>query len=221
MSYTEDELLPISAVQHYLFCNRRAALIHTEGLWSENRFTIEGAQLHERADDSRLSQDLAAVKIVRAVGLCSYRFGLTGKADVIEFHRTDTEACFNIHIIEYKRGKPKQRLDLPFQVQLCAQALCVEDMLGYPVTNASIYYGKMRRRHSVELDSSLRDKTTTTIQELHALIQSSETPPPEYKPRKCKECSLVNLCMPAAPRPIASASRYLRTLMNDDEDDAT
>ncbi len=218
--YTEEQLLPLSALQHFVFCERRAALVFTEGLWAENQFTIEGTQLHERADDASQSQDLAAVRIERAVGLVSLRYGLTGKADVIEFHKTDIDGIYQIHVIEFKRGRPKKRLDLPFQVQLCAQALCVEDMLNCDVAEASIYYGKARQRKRVELDYKLRSTTIEIIAKLHTLIESKVTPAPEYKPRKCRRCSMINLCMPQAPRPIATASRYLQCLINlsDDED---
>lgn len=216
--YSDEQLLPISALQHYLFCTRRAALIHIEGQWADNRFTTEGTQLHERADDPSRSQRLARVRIERAVGLCSFRWGLTGKADVIEFHHTDTPEKYTIQVIEYKRGKPKRRLDRPYQVQLCAQALCVEDMLGYPVESAFIYYGLTRQRLEVPLDLELREQTAQAIQALHSLIDSRITPPPKYIRRKCAACSLLNLCMPAAIRPIATATRYLSQLINDTGD---
>jgi len=213
--YQEEQLLPISALQHYLFCKRRAALVFTEGQWADNRYTVEGTQLHERADDPKRSQRLSEVRIERAVGLCSYRWGLSGKADVIEFHRTDEADQFRIKIIEYKRGKPKRRLDRPFQVQLCAQALCVEDMLGYSVESAAIYYGLARQRLSVELDLELREQTAAAILQLHELIESRRTPLPIYKQRKCSACSLNNLCMPAAIRPVATAARYITRLINE------
>jgi CRISPR-associated exonuclease Cas4 len=177
--YTEEQLLPLSALQHFVFCERRAALVVTECLWAENQFTIEGTQLHERADDASQSQNLAAVRVERTVSLMSLRYGLTGKADVIEFHKGERENAYRVHVIEYKRGKPKKRLDLPFQVQLCAQALCVEDMLNCAVTDASIYYGKARQRKRVELDDSLRSTTINMIEKLHALIDSQRTPKPE------------------------------------------
>ncbi len=216
--YAEDQLLPISALQHYLFCPRRAALIHSENAWADNQFTLEGTQLHKRVDDPDQSQNLAAVRIERAVGLVSYKYGLTGKADLIEFHRTEQPDDYRIHVVEYKRGSPKKSLDLPFQVQLCAQALCVEEMLGYPVEKASIYYGKTRQRIAVELSDSLRTKTLKEIRDLHALIESRATPLPHYRKRKCERCSLFELCMPQAPRPVATASRYLGRLIEGFDD---
>ncbi len=218
-NYTDDELLPISALQHYLFCPRRASLIHTEGLWAENTYTVEGTQLHERADDPDQSQNLAAVRIERAVSLCSYHFGLTGKADVIEFHRTEVEGKFDIHVIEYKRGKPKAKLDLPYQVQLCAQVLCVEDMLQTFNVQASIFYGQIKRRRDVPLDDALRERTRQAIDALHEQIRSGQTPLPVYQRRKCNACSLIDLCLPTAPRPKATASRYLASLIASEDDE--
>lgn len=213
--YTDEQLLPVSALQHFLFCQRRAALVHSERLWRDNRYTIEGNQLHRRVDNPSLSENRKAVRIERAVGLVSHRLGLTGKADLIEFHRSDTSAEFHIHIIEYKRGSPKRKLDFPFQAQLCAQALCVEELFGYSVATASIFYGETHRRVDVPLDESLRTKTREAIAQLHQLIDSALTPLPVFKKHKCERCSLYEFCVPTAPRPIATASRYLDQIVSD------
>lgn len=219
MGFVEDDCLPISALQHLLFCERRAALIHIEGLWASNQFTVEGDHLHARVDDPSASENRAAAKIVRSLGLCSLRYGLVGKADLVEFLRpveaTDVE--YEIHVVEYKRGKPKAKLDLPFRVQLCAQAFCIEDMLGYPVTAAFLYFGMTRRRVEVPLDENLRQTTFNTIERLHALIASGKTPLPIYRPRKCKACSLIDLCLPTAPRPRSTARTYLQSLFEETE----
>lgn len=217
MPFDEDDCLPISALQHLLFCERRSALIQIEGLWAGNRYTVEGDQLHARVDDPRESEDRAAVKIVRSLGLCSLTHGLTGKADLVEFHRPSptTALEYVVHVVEYKRGKPKAKLDLPYQVQLCAQSLCIEDMLGYPVTSAFLYFGMTRRRVEVPLDEELRDTTIATIMRLHDQIATGQTPLPVYKPRKCKACSLIDLCLPTAPRPRATAKKYLQSLLDE------
>ena len=217
MPFDEDDCLPISALQHFLFCERRSALIHIEGLWANNRYTVEGDQLHTRVDDPGASENLAAAKIVRSLGLCSLTHGLTGKADLVEFHRTadGLDADYEIHVVEYKRGRHKAKLDLPYQVQLCAQALCIEDMLRYQVTAAFLYFGMTRRRVEVPLDASLRQTTADTITRLHAQIASGKTPLPIYKPKKCKACSLVDLCLPTAPRPRTTARKYLRSLFDE------
>lgn len=219
MSFDEGDFLPISALQHFMFCQRRFALIHMERLWAGNRFTAEGDQLHLRVDDPKASENRSAVKVVRSLGLCSAKLGLVGKADVVEFHRSANSAgsgC-EINVIEYKRGKSKPMLDLPFKVQLCAQALCIEEMLGYPVKSAFLYFGLERRRVEVALDHSLRDMTIVAIEGMHLLISSRSTPLPSYKPRKCKSCSLIDLCLPTAPRPRFSASRYIASLLSDDD----
>lgn len=219
MTFLEDDCIPISALQHFLFCERRSALIHIEGLWASNQFTVEGDHLHTRVDDPTASENLAAAKIVRSLGLCSLRHGLVGKADLVEFiHPTETtDVEYEIHVVEYKRGKPKTKLDLPFQVQLCAQAICIEEMLGYPVTAAFLYFGMTRRRVEVPLDENLRQVTFDTIERLHALISSRKTPMPIYKPRKCKACSLFDLCLPTAPRPRITAQKYLHSLLDETE----
>jgi len=217
MAFDEDACMPISALQHFLFCERRSALIHIEGLWASNQYTVEGDHLHARVDDPKASENRAAAKIVRSLGLCSLTHGLVGKADLVEFLRpveaSDVE--YEVQVVEYKRGKPKAKLDLPFKVQLCAQAFCIEDMLGYPVTAAFLYFGMTRRRVEVPLDESLRQTTSDTIKRLHALIASGKTPLPIYKPRKCKACSLINLCLPTAPRPRTTARKYIQSLLDD------
>ena len=220
MSYEEEDWLPISALQHYLFCKRRAALIHTEGLWAENRFTSEGTLVHRRADDPRQNETRHSKRAMRGVALCSATYGLTGKADVIEF--ADVQGGPPVAtIIEYKRGHPKPRLDGPYRAQLCAQALCVEDMLGCNVPRGFLYFAKANRRVEIAIDGSLRQSTLMTIMALHELIVSRRTPRPIYKPRKCKACSLINLCLPTAPRPRKTASRFIDTLIHDQLDTDT
>lgn len=214
MIYHEDDWLPISAIQHYLFCNRRAALIHIEGVWAENRFTSEGAFVHRRADNPRQNESRREKRTMRGVALCSPTYGLTGKADVIEF--TDTPAGPpSATIIEYKRGRPKPKLDAPYRTQLCAQALCVEDMLGCRTTHGFLFFAKVQRRVEIQFDDSLRQQTLATINALHDMIASQQTPLPNYKPRKCKACSLIDLCLPTAPRRRKTAVRFVDSLIHD------
>lgn len=212
--FQEDELLPISALQHFVFCPRRAALIHLEGLWAENRFTVEGRHLHERAHDPTLSDRRAGMLVTRGLMLRSFRWGLVGRADVVEFHERQTSKPQRIVVVEYKRGKPKADRDEEFRVQLCAQALCLEEMLQRGIDAAAIYFGKAKRRIPVELDESLRERTRDAIEELHRVLQSGRTPPPQYQRRKCERCSLVNHCVPHAPRPRATAERYLQRIVD-------
>ena len=159
--YTEDELLPISGLQHLAFCERQVALIHIEGLWEENVYTAEGKILHENAHEEG-SEAVGDLRIARGLRLRSLRLGLVGVADVVEFHRVDNPGAktsvelpgvqgrWQPFIVEYKRGLPK--LDRTDEVQLCAQAMCLEEMLDVEITSSAFFYGKPRRRDVVNLD---------------------------------------------------------------------
>lgn len=137
--FTDDQLLPISALQHYVFCPRRAALVHIERLWAENRFTAEGNVLHARAHDPRQRESRPGVRITRGLELRSYRHGLVGKADVVEFHQPTSTKPAEALIVEYKRGRPKAGRDAEFRVQLCGQALCLEEMLDVHIELGTIF----------------------------------------------------------------------------------
>lgn len=194
MSYTESELLPISALQHLLFCERQCALIHIERAWDENRFTVEGRIMHEKVHDQG-DERRAGVKIARAVSLRSFELGLSGVADVVEFHHADELEAWQPFPVEYKRGKPKaESCDT---VQLCAQAMCLEEMLGVRIPKGALFYGKTRRRLDIIFDDELRKLTIDTAHRLHELISEGKTPPPRYDDR-CEQCSLLDVCMPKA-----------------------
>ena len=208
--YSEDDLLPISALQHLLFCPRQCALIHVERLWAENSLTLEGRHLHEKADagkgESR-KRETGGVRIARGLMLRSLRLGLFGKADVVEFRKTADEAVSLPFPIEYKRGKPKKnRCD---EVQLCAQALCLEEMLSTDVPAGAIFYGKTRRRTDVVFDGPLRELTLRLIGQLREMIETRRTPA-AVREKKCDRCSLLHLCLPEARPGTDAASRYLR-----------
>ncbi len=198
--FSEDDLLPISALQHLLFCPRQCALIHIERLWAENPLTLEGRHLHDKTDRGR-PENRPGVRIVRSMPLRSLRLGLFGVADVVEFH--DGAAAFPV---EFKRGRPKSH-DAD-RVQICAQALCLEEMLASPVQDGALFYGKTRRRVAVSFDAGLRQLTEETAQRLHELFQNRRTPP-AIREKKCERCSLLHLCLPEALSQRATASRYL------------
>jgi CRISPR-associated exonuclease Cas4 len=214
--FTEDELLPISALQHLIFCERQCALIHIEKNWSENRFTAEGRVMHERVHEAA-SESRGDVRIVRGLRLRSLQLGLIGVADVVEFQRDDEgillsgrKERWQVFPVEYKRGKPKaDRCD---EVQLCAQAICLEEMLGCAISSAALFYGKPRRRKDIVLDAGLRLLTKETAARLHDLIRSGSTPPAVYD-KKCQSCSLVSLCMPNTTNGCRSVRRYLDTAL--------
>jgi len=202
--FAEDDLLPLSALQHLLFCPRQCALIHIEGLWAENTLTIEGQHLHKKADSAK-PQARNGVRIARGLLLRSLRLGLTGKADVVEFHRA-ANASTVAFPVEYKRGKPKR--DECDRVQLCAQALCLEEMLGIAVPAGALFYGRTRHRLDVTFDVSLRALTEQTIRQLHEMVAAGVTPL-AIREKKCDRCSLLNLCLPDAYEPRRVASQYL------------
>jgi CRISPR-associated exonuclease Cas4 len=183
--------LPISALQHWLFCPRQCALIHVERLWAENQVTAEGRVLHERADGGH-PESRDGARVLRAVQLASERHALHGVADVVEM-RGGTP-----YPVEYKRGRPKaHRAD---EVQLCAQALCLEEMTGEDVPEGALFYGRTRRRKVVVMDEDLRALTTKVAAEARTAMETGTLPPPVHDPRRCNACSLIDLCRPEAPR---------------------
>lgn len=203
--FSEEALLPISALQHLLFCRRQCALIHIERVWAENVFTVQGGILHERAHEQGYeSHD--GVRVARAVPLRSLRLGLIGVADVVEFHPSPDggEAAFPV---EYKRGKPKA--DACDTVQLCAQALCLEEMLDRPVPAGALFYGRTRRRLAVAFDDALRETTQAACLDLHAFIRAGRTPEAVHDSR-CASCSMEGACLPRACGGKRSVRTYLR-----------
>ena len=189
--YSEDDLLPISALQHLLFCERQCALIHIEQLWSENLFTAQGRIMHERVDGGG-RESRGRVRLAYALALHSFRLGLVGKADVVEFHLEDS-GHWQPFPVEHKRGRPKKE-DWD-KVQLCAQAVCLEEMLGCAVPAGAIFYGKTRRRQEVLFGEPLRREVVETAARLHQLIGAGLTPPP-VRDGRCDSCSLFGLCLP-------------------------
>jgi len=191
MMYSEDDLIQLSALQHLVFCERQCALIHIEQLWTENLFTAEGRIMHNKVDTANC-ESRGNVRIEYSVPIRSLRLGLIGKADVVEFHRKD-DGMWMPFPVEYKRGKPK--IDDCDKVQLCAQAICLEEMLNVEIKAGAIFYGRTRRREDVVFDEKLRLETEDAAKKVHALIESGMTPKADYS-KKCKKCSLYEQCMP-------------------------
>ncbi len=205
--YAEDDLLPLSGLQHLLFCERQCALIHIEQVWAENRFTAEGRIMHDRVHEAD-RESRGDIRIEYAMPLRSLRLGLIAKADVVEFHR-NTDCPANIwrpFPVEYKRGKPKK--DNFDKVQLCAQALCLEEMLDVDIPAGALFYGKTRRRQNVDFDSVLRKETENTAKRFHDLVDSRATPKPVYS-KKCDNCSMYDLCLPKTVENAQSINNYL------------
>lgn len=197
--FAEADLLPLSALQHLVFCERQCALIHVEGLWQDNALTASGSVGHERVDEGP-GESRRELRIARGLALRSLRLGLSGRADVVEFHRDPSGAAipglpgrWRAFPVEYKRGRPKShRAD---EVQLCAQALCLEEMLGTEVRQGALFYGRPRRREPVALGSELRELVERSAERLHELVACGITPSAVYE-RKCDSCSLFDLCRP-------------------------
>ena len=203
MTYPEDELIPLSALQHFVYCPRQCGLIHIEQVWSENVFTAEGRIMHEKADTARF-ESRGDIRIEYGVPMRSLRLGLIGKADVVEFQRTEN-GKWRPFPVEYKRGKPKA--DDCDRVQLCAQAICLEEMLSVEIKEGALFYGRTRRREDVAFDKGLRLETEEVARKVHELIAKGITPKPECS-KKCEKCSLLDLCMPRTCSK-SSASNYL------------
>ena len=218
---SDESLVMLSALQHWLFCKRQCALIHVENAWSENRLTAAGRVLHERVDE-RKSETRRTLRQATAVRLVSRRLGVSGTADMVEFHLTDAErdatgvkvaaalpgvsGFWRPFPVEYKRGKPKShRAD---EVQLCAQAICLEEMLSVSIPAGALFYGETRRRIDVVFDAELRGLTEEAARGIHALIASGETPMPTFG-KWCASCSLVEECRPKLLSSRRSAKAWL------------
>lgn len=210
--YAEDDLIPLSALQHFLFCSRQCALIHVEQVWEENRLTAEGRILHERVDLGG-AEKRRDVKRVFALPIRSLRLGLSGKADVVEFH-LQTNGVWHPYPVEHKRGRRKSA-DWD-RVQLCAQALCLEEMLEVPVPDGALFYGKEQRREAVTFDERLRQETENTARAVHELLAAGRTPAAEYS-AKCDNCSLIDVCLPrgVGEQRGGRVARYLATVLED------
>jgi len=187
----DTELIPLSALQHYLYCPRQCALIHIERLWSENRYTAEGQLIHSRTDESG-TEMRHGVRTATAMPLVNHALGIVGVADVVEFH--DYPQDTYVYPVEYKRGRPKpHKAD---EVQLCAQALCLEEMLGIQVLEGALFYGKTRRRRVVVFDADLRVLTQDTVNNIRLMLEHGQTPLASYQSKRCDACSLIELCQP-------------------------
>lgn len=222
--YDDDDLLPISALSHLAYCERRAALVHIERVWTENVFTVEGLHLHEKTHKAE-TESRDNIRIARGLRLRSLRLGLSGMADVVEFHRIpeacmkdiacsqfaisleDAKGLWSIFPVEYKRGKIRH--EQGFELQLCAQSICLEEMLDVKISDGAIFYGKTKRRLAISFDDSLRAKTEAAAVRLHVLFEKRTTPP-AVREKKCDNCSLFEQCMPEIASPAKSASGYLR-----------
>jgi CRISPR-associated exonuclease Cas4 len=212
LSHTDDDdPVAISALQHLLYCQRQFALIYLERQWLENRFTAEGRVLHERANESGVSIR-KGVRHTRSMPIRSLRYGIAGVADVVELHQEG--GSLRPFPVEYKRGKPKRhRAD---EVQLCAQALCLEEMFNCSINEGALFYGTTKRREVITFDTELRRITVKSVSDARLILSSNRTPLPVYEARKCDSCSLKDVCCPEELTSPPSASAWLTEIVSED-----
>lgn len=222
--YIEDDLLPLSGLQHMAFCERQCALIHIEQLWEENRLTAEGRLLHERVHE-QTEETRHGLITVRGLPVRSLRLGVSGQADVVEFSRAGMndspdslqlvgrEGWWQVKPVEFKRGKAKP--EACDRVQLCAQALCLEEMFGVSVPEGALFYGTPRRRTEIQFDAELRRATETLAARMHVLIESRVTPHAVLFPG-CRSCSLKQQCLPETAGLGKSVSTYYKKWISRD-----
>ncbi len=229
MTYPEDELLPLAGLQHLAFCPRQWGLMYLEGIWQDNRLTAQGSVLHETVDNPGLIWK-GSILTARAVRIRSFTLGVTGIADIIEFHTCLPELpectpssqvslegfadLFYAFPVEYKRGRPK--IDNWDRIQLCAQAICLEEMLGCAIGNGAIFYGQPRRRESVTFHADLREQTRQTARRMHELWGQRITPRAFFEP-KCRSCSILDWCLPPRRTKQSKVDDYLDRYLNIDD----
>jgi CRISPR-associated exonuclease Cas4 len=218
--YSEDDLLPLSGLQHLVFCERRWGLIHLEQQWEENLFTSEGKLLHEKAHSAEL-ESRPEVLVRRTLPLRSFRLGLSGQADIVEFLPCNSgqqgiamprrKGFWRPYPVEYKRSRD-QHGSMAYRVQLCAQALCLEEMLQVPIPAGAVFDGKAKRREEVVFDKELRKEIEDAAARIHQIQQSRKTPSAVYA-KKCEGCSMKLICLPSVVES-TSASRYMARVVD-------
>lgn len=210
--HKEDDYLLISGIQHFIFCRRQWALIHIEQLWDENFFTIDGQIKHKKVDNGDSFESKNKTRIIRSMPIVSHKLRIQGKCDVVElkpdangFYFSKYKEKYSVYPIEYKRGKPKE--DKSDIMQLLAQAICLEEMLGLRIEEGSCFYFEIRRRKKVFFTDDLRKELVNIIDEMNNYYDRRYTPRVK-KTRKCRSCSLKNLCLPELDGTV-SVSEYM------------
>ena len=215
----EEDYLMLSGIQHFVFCPRQWGLIHLEQQWQDNYRTATGDMLHEKADDPFVQEHRDAKIVTRAMRLVSHKLGIAGQADAIEFHRlsdkhnlansvtlADLEGHWLPCPVEYKRGRPKA--DDCDALQLCAQAICLEEMFGIKLEYGYLFYGAIRRREEVRLDEDLRNRVYQVVGQMQRFYRQGITPPAKQG-KHCKACSLQEICLPQLQRKAQRVSSYI------------
>lgn len=212
-----NDLLPLSGLQHFLFCRRQWALIHIERQWQDNYFTVDGNILHGRVDDPFFTESRSGVILSRSVPIRSDSLGLSGVCDLVEFTASESgvilpgrSGFYQPNVVEYKRGKPKEG-DFD-EAQVCAQSICLEEMLSTSITYGWIYYGLTRRRVKVDLTAELRETVVQAASEMNQYFTRRYTPKVR-KHKGCRSCSLADICLPELMSPAADSESYINQFM--------
>ena len=227
-NYAEDDLLPLSGIQHFAFCERQWSLIHLEQQWQENQKTAEGRVLHEKVHNPDFNESRDGIVYTRSLPLKYFQLGLVGIADMVEFHPLEAGAGQNgtsmpdrkgIYLpmpIEYKRGRPKK--DDRDAVQLCAQAMSLEEMLGVKIDKGFLFYGQTRHREEIAFDARLRERVRDLSARMHQAYQEGKTPV-AGKGVKCSLCSMEDICLPKLSRQPQTVKQYIERQLSADSDD--
>ena len=223
MEYREEEYLMLSGIQHFSFCRRQWALIHLEQQWEENLRTVEGNLFHKKAHDGYSSEKRGDVIVSRGMPVFSRTMGVSGVCDIVEFHRDDKrgiplygrEGKYLVYPVEYKKGQPKEEEE--DILQMAAQAMCLEEMLGCNISKGYLFYGEIRRRMEVPLEEGIRQSVRDSFLEMHQYFQRNYTPKVR-RTKACNACSLKNLCLPQLMKQ-KSARDYVDRQIGMDFDD--
>ena len=214
--YREEDFLMLSGIQHFAFCQRQWAMIHIEQQWEENYYTVDGKIMHTNAHEKEFTEKRGNIIITRGLAIHSRELGISGTCDVVEFHKQEQgvflpqyEANYIPIPVEYKRGKPKEHN--ADELQLCAQAMCLEEMLVCEIPKGYLYYGETKKRQEVYFTKELREKVIEYFTKMHELFQKQYTPKVK-KTKRCQSCSLKNLCLPVIEKTV-SVKTYLKKNM--------
>lgn len=221
MEYSEEDYLFISGIQHFKFCRRQWALIHVEQQWEENVHTVIGELMHKKAHDPYLTEKRKDTIIVRALPVVSKEMGITGECDVVEFRRCEDgvrlhghRGLYSIYPVEYKKGKPKT--DEKDQLQLAAQAMCLEEMFSTKIKEGALFYGETKRREIIHITDELRIEVRDMFQEMHHYFSRHYTPKVKTS-KSCSSCSLKEICLPKLSKTVSVGSYMKRMLQEEDE----
>ena len=221
MEYSEEDYLFISGIQHFKFCRRQWALIHVEQQWKENVHTVIGELMHKKVHDPYLTEKRKDTIIVRALPVVSKEMGITGECDVVEFRRCEDgvrlhghRGLYSIYPVEYKKGKPKT--DEKDQLQLAAQAMCLEEMFSTKIKEGALFYGETKRREIIHITDELRIEVRDMFQEMHHYFSRHYTPKVKTS-KSCSSCSLKEICLPKLSKTVSVGTYMKRMLQEEDE----